>query len=59
MFLQQINTMTNDMDLWSTYEGETVGHYFCQELFSHGLYWIHNSYVSTFEILLHRHLTSV
>ena len=53
VFPQQINEMTNEMDLWSLVEAQndTVGQYFCKELFQHGLYWIHNSYVSILEIL--------
>ncbi|XP_063876584.1 uncharacterized protein LOC135109254 [Scylla paramamosain] len=42
---KEINTMTNNMDLWSTVDGETVGQYFCNELFQHGFFWIHNSYI--------------
>lgn len=39
--------MTNNMDLWSNVnETTTVGQVFCDELFTHGLLWIHNSYVS-------------
>ncbi|MPC07542.1 putative D-tyrosyl-tRNA(Tyr) deacylase 2 [Portunus trituberculatus] len=43
--VNEINTMTNEMDLWSTVDGDTVGQYFCHELFTHGLFWIHNSYI--------------
>ncbi|XP_071533760.1 uncharacterized protein [Panulirus ornatus] len=42
---KEINEMTNDMDLWSLVEGETVGQYFCQELYSHFFFFIHNSYI--------------
>ncbi|XP_050738994.1 uncharacterized protein LOC127009701 [Eriocheir sinensis] len=43
--VDEINTMTNEMDLWSTVNETTVGQVFCEELFSHGLFWIHNSYI--------------
>ncbi|XP_027227470.2 uncharacterized protein [Penaeus vannamei] len=44
----EFNVMTNNMDLWSTVDGETVGHYICQDLYSNFIFFIHNSYVHAY-----------
>lgn len=41
----QFNEMTNEMDLWSTVGNATVGQYICEDLYSHFIFFIHNSYV--------------
>ncbi|XP_037780581.1 uncharacterized protein LOC119576981 [Penaeus monodon] len=46
--LFQFNEMTNNMDLWSTVNGETVGHYICQNLYGNFIFFIHNSYVHAY-----------
>ncbi|XP_027227464.1 uncharacterized protein [Penaeus vannamei] len=44
----EFNEMTNNMDLWSTVDGDTVGHYICQNLYSNFIFFIHNSYVHAY-----------
>lgn len=45
MIFFQFNEMTNEMDLWSTVNGETVGQFICQNLYGNFVMFIHNSYV--------------
>merc|ERR1712002_186911 len=39
----EIDTMTNGIDLWSEVNGQTVGQYICEELNKHFFFIIHNS----------------
>merc|ERR1712212_860593 len=43
----EVNTMTNNMDLWSTFNGgdETVGQVICQNLNDNFIFFIHNTKV--------------
>ncbi|KAK7066287.1 hypothetical protein SK128_016917 [Halocaridina rubra] len=41
----ELNQITNNLDLWSMMGNDTVGQAFCQELYSHFFFYIHNSYV--------------
>merc|ERR1719495_2669750 len=44
----EFNNMTNNMDLWSTVDGETVGHHICQNLASNNAYFINNKVVHAY-----------
>nr|XP_027227462.1 uncharacterized protein LOC113819422 [Penaeus vannamei] len=46
--IKELNEMTNEMDLWSTVSNATVGQYICEELYSHFIFFIHNSYVHAY-----------
>ncbi|XP_063585872.1 uncharacterized protein LOC134763240 [Penaeus indicus] len=45
---KEFNEMTNEMDLWSTVNGETVGQFICQNLYGNFVMFIHNSYVHAY-----------
>ncbi|XP_071533759.1 uncharacterized protein [Panulirus ornatus] len=42
---KEISEMTNNLDLWSTVDGETVGSYICKKLYSYFFFFMHNSQV--------------
>merc|ERR1712002_112969 len=45
---KEFNEMSNNGDLWSVVEGETVGQYVCADLKSNFVFWIYNSYIHVY-----------